>query len=62
MIEFFKSAVRAAKEKNPKYKMDFTVMQQVVKDPMPIKVPKEQKKKSLTKTPIQYSPPKPRDR
>ena len=59
VLEFFKSAVRAAKEK---YKMDFTVMQQVVKDPMPIKVPKEQKKKSLTKTPIQYDPPKPLDR
>ena len=60
MLEFFRSAVRAAKEKHPKYKMDFTVMQQVVKDPMPIEVPEEQKKKkkSLYKTPIEYAPPR----
>ncbi len=58
MIDFFKAAIKAAKEK--KYKMDFTVMQQVVKDPMPVKIPKEQKKKkkSLLKTPIEYAPPR----
>jgi len=57
MIELFKSAVRAAKSKQPKYRMDYTVMKQVYKKPVPTDIPKEQKKKSLLQ-PVQYAPPR----
>lgn len=58
MREIYRQAVRAAKAKQPKYKMDFTVMKQVVDKPVPIDVPKDQKKKRSLLTPIQYAPPR----
>jgi len=58
MIELFKSAVRAAKSKQPKYRMDYTVMKQVYKKPVPTDIPEEQKKKKSLLQPVQYAPPR----
>lgn len=58
MRELFKSAIKAAKSKQPKYRMDYTVMKQVYDEPVPIDVPKEQKKKKSLLQPVQYAPPR----
>lgn len=56
MENLYKQAVQAAKEKKqPKYKMDYTIMKQVMRNPVPVNIPEEQKKKSLMQ-PIEYAP------